>query len=331
MTTQTKVKVQGIRMEQTGGPEVLKMSTYDIDEPGPGQVLVQLHTAGLNFIDTYQRAGRYPVQLPYTPGLEGAGVVEKVGSGVTDVKPGDRVAYSGTPGSYAQANVVAAEKLIPVPSDLSWEQAAAFPLQGMTAHYLLHEFYKIAKGDTVLIHAAAGGMGLLLVQWAKHLGARVIGTVSSEQKEQLARKAGADEIILYTQKDFVEETNRLTDGKGADYIIDGVGKTTFAKNLDAIKTRGHVVIFGSASGPADPIAPNSLQAKSVTISGGALWNYVLTREEMLRRANDVLKGIKEGWLKLTIEKVMPLAEAAKAHELLEGRHTTGKIVLKCRD
>lgn len=331
MGTQTRIKVHGIRMERTGGPEVMTYSTFEIMEPGPGQVLVKLHAAGVNFIDTYQRAGRYPVQLPYTPGLEGSGVVEQVGPGVVEVKPGDRVAYSSTPGSYAQANVVDADRLIPVPADLSFEQAAAFPLQGMTAHYLLHEFHKIVPGETVLIHAAAGGMGLLLVQWAKHLGARVIGTVSNEQKAKLARLAGADEIIIYTKDDFVSETKSLTNDVGADFVIDGVGRDTFAKSLEAVKVRGHVVIYGSASGPAEPIAPNSLQARAITISGGSLFNFIVSREELVRRANDVLKGIKEGWLKLTVDHVMPLTDAAKAHEILEGRKSTGKIVLKCQD
>jgi NADPH2:quinone reductase len=331
MSTQTKIKVQGIRMESHGGPEVLKFSGFEISGPGPGQALVKLHAAGVNFIDTYHRTGRYSVQLPYVPGLEGAGVVESVGPDVTTVKPGDRVAYTSAPGSYAEANIVPADKLIPLPADLSFEQGAAFPLQGMTAHYLLHEYHRLQKGETVLIHAAAGGMGQLLVQWAKHLGARVIGTVSSDAKAKLAKAAGADEIILYTKQDFVEETKRLTEGKGARFIIDGVGKDTFAKDLEAVVARGDVVIFGAASGPADPILPNSLQARSITISGGSLFNFINTREELLRRANDVLSGIKEGWLKLNVDHVMPLSDAAKAHEMLEGRKTTGKVILKCRD
>ncbi len=331
MSTNTKVKTQGIRMEKTGGPEVMQFGALEINEPGEGQALVKLHAAGVNFIDIYQRAGRYPVPLPYTPGLEGAGIVEKLGPGVTHLKIGDRVAYTGIPGSYAQANVVPADRLIKMPENISFEQGASFPLQGMTAHYLIYDYHQIKKGDDVLIHAAAGGMGLLLVQWAKHLGARVIGTVSTDEKARLAKDAGADDVIIYSREDFVAETKRLTSDKGADYIIDGVGKDTFTKSLDAVKANGHVTLFGSASGPADALQPNSLQAKSITVSGGSLFNKIGTTEELARRAADVLNGISEGWLKLRIEHVLPLSEAARAHELLENRKTTGKLVLKCVD
>ncbi len=331
MATGVKTKVKGIRIAQHGEAEVLKLEDYDLPAPGPGEALVRLHAAGLNFLDIYQRRGNmgYKLPLPYTPGHEGAGVVEQVGEGVTEVKPGDRVAYTSALGSYSEAAIVPAEKLVTLPSELSFEQGAAFPLQGMTAHYLVHEFHKIKKGDTVLVHAAAGGMGLLLVQWAKHLGAEVFGTVSTQEKAKRAKEAGADHVILYTEKDFVEEVKRLTNDKGVDYIIDGVGKDTFAKNLQAIKTRGHVVIFGASSGVADPVVPNSLMAKAITISGGSLYNFLRNREELLLRANDVLAGIKEGWLKLTIDHVLPLSEAAKGHALLEDRKTIGKVVLKC--
>lgn len=330
MANDVKTKVQGIRVSANGGAEELKFGDVELPFPGPGEALVRLHAAGVNYIDVYQRAGVYKVALPYTPGLEGAGVVEKVGEGVTSVKVGDRVAYTSVPGSYAQAVIAPADKLIHVPDDLSFEQAASFPLQGMTAHYLVHEFHKIKKGDSVLIHAAAGGMGLLLVQWVKHLGGVVIGTVSSDAKAKAAKDAGADHIILYTKQDFVAEVKRLTNDKGADYIIDGVGKDTFAKNLDAVARRGHVVIFGAASGPAEPILPNALMVKSVTISGGSLANYLDTREELETRSRDVLKGIKEGWLKLTIDQVLPLADAAKAHQALEDRKTVGKVILVCQ-
>jgi NADPH:quinone reductase len=329
MTANTKTKVQGIRVTQYGGPEVMKFTDYELNEPGRGEARVRLHAAGLNFIDIYQRRGRYPVEFPWTPGLEGAGVVEAIGEGVTEVKVGDRVAYSSAPGAYSQASNVPAVKLIPLPKELSFEQGAAFPLQGMTAHYLLHEFYKLKKGDTVLIHAAAGGMGLLLVQWAKHMGARVLGTVSSKEKAKVAKEAGADELIVYTEQDFVQESKRLTDGAGPVYIIDGVGKDTFAKNMEAVATRGHITIFGAASGVADPIAPNSLQPRCLSIHGGTLFGFTNTREELLMRANDVLKGIKEGWLKLKIDQLLPVKEAAKAQELLENRRTTGKVVLNC--
>jgi NADPH:quinone reductase len=230
-------------------------------------------------------------------------------------------------GAYAEASPVEADSLIPLPKILSFEQGAAFPLQGMTAHYLIHEFHKPRRGDVVLVHAAAGGMGLLLVRWAHHLGVRVIGTVSTHEKAMAARQAGADEVIVYTLQDFVSETKRLTDGHGADLIVDGVGKTTFKGNLEAAALWGHVVIFGMASGPADPITPNSLMARSLSVSGGSLPNYLLTRDELMRRAMDVLDGIESGWLKLRIYRVMPLAQAAEAHRMLENRQTIGKIVL----
>lgn len=327
---ETKTKVNGIRVTEYGEPGVMKFAQFELSEPGPGEARLKLYAAGLNFIDIYQRRGRYPVQLPWTPGLEGAGVVEAIGAGVTEVKVGDRVAYTSCPGSYADGIVLPASKLINLPDELSFEQGAAFPLQGMTAHYLLHEFYKLKAGDAVLIHAAAGGMGLLLTQWAKHLGARVLGTVSTEAKAKIARDAGADEVIIYTEKDFVKESRRLTNDLGPVYIIDGVGKDTFAKNLDAVAQRGHVTIFGAASGTAEPILPNNLQQKSLTIHGGSLFNYLNTREELLMRANSVLEGIKAGWLKLNIAEVLPVQDAAKAHELLENRQTTGKIVLRCQ-
>lgn len=320
--------MKAIRVNAYGGPENLVLENMDVPKPGPGQARVRLHAIGLNFIDIYQRRGTYPVPLPYTPGLEGAGVVEDVGDGVTDVKPGERVAYTGQPGAYAELSLVKADSLIPLPPDVTFEQGAAFPLQGMTAHYLINEYRSIKPGDTILIHAAAGGMGLLLVQWAKHLGARVIGTVSTEEKAAAAKEAGANETIIYTKQDFVEQVKKLTDGRGAELIIDGVGKTTFAGNLEAAAVRGTVVIFGSASGPADPIGPNSLQAKSITVCGGALWNYLLTRKELLTRATDVLNGMKEGWLKLRVDNLLSLPDAAQAHKMLETRETIGKVVLK---
>jgi len=331
MTAGVKTKVKGIRISEHGDADVLKFVEYELPAPGPGEALVRLHAAGLNFLDIYQRRGGmgYKLPLPYTPGHEGAGVVEQVGDGVSIVKPGDRVAYTSVLGSYSQAAIVPADKLVALPAELSFEQGAAFPLQGMTAHYLLHEFHKIKEGDTVLIHAAAGGMGLLLVQWAKHLGAEVFGTVSSQEKAKRAKQAGADHVILYTERDFVEEIKRITNDKGVEFIIDGVGKDTFTKNLQAVATRGHVVIFGAASGVADPVVPNSLMARAVTISGGSLYNFLRDREELIMRAHDVLTGIKEGWLKLTIDHVLPLSEAAKAHGLLEDRKTVGKVVLNC--
>lgn len=327
MSSNTMTKVRGFRVERTGAPDVLNWHEFELPELKPGQALVRLHAIGVNFLDVGQRKGIYPATLPFVPGVEAAGVVEKVAADVSAVKVGQRVAYTGGPGSYAEANIVDATKLIPMPDEFDFVQGAAFPLQGMTAHYLINEFHKIKQGETVLIHAAAGGMGLLLVQWAKHLGARVIGTVSTEEKAKIAHDAGADDVILYTTQDFVAECKKLTHNKGVDYIIDGVGKTTFTKNLDAIKLRGHIVIYGAASGLADPLIPNSLMMKSVTISGGSLFNYLLDQQELIMRSNDVINAIKQGWLKLRVDHVLPLKDAAKAHELMENRQTVGKIVL----
>ncbi|CAN5544496.1 quinone oxidoreductase [soil metagenome] len=320
-------KVKGILVTANGGPDVLKYQDIEIMAPGPGQAFVKIAACGVNFIDIYQRIGRYTVPLPYTPGLEGAGVVEAVGEGVDCVKVGDRVAYSSTLGAYAEAALVTASELIPLPDAISFEEGAAFPLQGMTAHYLINDFRKIKGTDTVLVHAAAGGMGQLLVQWLKHLKATVIGTVSTSAKAEIAKACGADHVIDYSTSDFVEEVHKLTGGKGCEMVIDGVGKTTFAGSLEAVASHGHVVLFGSASGPAEPIAPNSLQQRSITISGGSLFNHINDRDELLMRANDVLHAIKVGWLKLNIEEVIKLADASKAHELLESRKSTGKIIL----
>jgi NADPH2:quinone reductase len=319
--------MKAIQITQYGGPEVLKIQDVQIEKPGRGQALIRLKVAGVNFVDTYQRKGIYPVNLPYIPGLEGSGVVEAIGEGVSNVKPGDRVAYVHEPGSYAEQSLVKAEHLILLPASLSFEQGAAFPLQGMTAHYLLHEFRKIKPSDIVLIHAAAGGMGLLLVQWAKHLGARVLGTTSTEEKAKIAKEAGADEVILYTKQDFVSEVKRLTNGHGADLIIDGVGKTTFTGNLEAAALRGNIVIFGAASGPADPISPNTLMRHSLTISGGSLFNYLLSTEELQGRARAVIEGLQMGWLKLRVDSVFPLEKAGEAQQKLEERKTSGKVLL----
>jgi NADPH:quinone reductase len=319
--------MQAIVVHQPGGPEAMSFEEVEIKKPGPGQVLVRVAVAGVNFIDIYQRRGTYPKKTPFIPGMEGAGVIEEVGEGVS-YKKGDRVAFLHEPGSYAEACLVKTEHLIPIPDDFSFQQGAAFPLQGMTAQYLLHEFRMLKPDDVVLIHAAAGGMGLLLVQWARHLKATtVIGTVSTEEKAQAAYKAGAEFIINYTKQDFVTEVKRLTNDKGADLIIDGVGKTTFAGNLKAAARRGNIVIFGAASGPADPIAPNSLMERSLTLSGGSLSNFILTPDETTYRAGNVIQGIKQGWLKLTIAKVFPLEEAAEAHRMLENRETIGKVLL----
>lgn len=325
--------MKAIKVASYGEPSVLQLSgNQPKPKPGPDQVLVRVKAAGVNFVDIYQRRGTYRVEsLPYIPGLEGAGTVEIVGDDVKGVAQGDRVAYTGQMGSYGEYQAVDAAKLIPLPKDMSFEEGAAFPLQGMTAHYLINDYRLPRKGDFVLIHAAAGGVGLLLVQWAKHLDAIVIGTVSTEDKARVAREAGADHVIIYTKDDFVAEAKRITGGNGVQLILDGVGKSTFAGGLEAAAKYGHIVIFGSASGPADPIGPNSLMPKSLTVSGGTLFNSAATHEQVVCRSKDVLKGIARHWLKLRIGHVFPLAEAEKAHAMLENRESTGKIVLKMAD
>jgi NADPH2:quinone reductase len=322
--------MKAMQVIQAGDPSVLRLQELPNPKPGPGEALVRNHLVGVNFADIYMRNGsaRVPVPFPFTPGIEGAGTVESVGEGVREVKSGDRVAYAGGPGSYAEYHIAKAFQLAPLPADLTFQQGAAAILQGMTAHYLLHEFYPIRQGSTVLVHAAAGGMGRLLIQWLKHMGAIAIGTVSTEEKAQVAREAGADHVILYSRQDFAEEAKKLTGGKGVDYIIDGVGKSTFSKNYDALRTRGWATVFGMASGPADPLVPNSLMAKALTISGGSLFNFMNTREEVLRRANDVFAGVRDGWLKLRVFRTLPLEQAAEAHRLLESRATTGKLLLQ---
>jgi NADPH:quinone reductase len=321
--------MKAMRVTQAGDPRVLRLEELPKPDPGPGEALVRNHTVGVNFADVYMRNGsaRVPVPFPFTPGIEGAGKVESVGEGVTEVRPGDRVAYASGPGSYAEYHAVKAALLAPLPEEFTFDQGAAIVLQGLTAHYLLHEFYPVRRGSTVLVHAAAGGMGRLLIQWLKHLGAVAIGTVSSEDKAKVAREAGADHVIIYTQQDFVEEAKRFTGGKGVDYIIDGVGKSTFTKNYDALRNRGWATIFGMASGPAEAVVPNSLMAKALTVSGGSLFNYITSREEVLRRTKDLFAGVREGWLQLRVFRTFPLDQAAEAHRLLESRATTGKLLL----
>lgn len=319
--------MKAIQISEYGGTEILQVKNLPIPQPKPGEALIKLKAAGLNFIDIYMRSGRYPRPLPFTPGLEGAGIVEAVGEGVTDVKVGDRVAFTSNIGSYAEYNVVKAWQLIPLPKTMSFEEGAAFPLQGLTAQYLLHDFYKIKPNDFVLVHAAAGGVGLLLVQWLKKMGIKTIGTVSTKEKAKIALDAGADHIILYTEQNFVDEVKKITHDKGVDYILDGVGKSTFTQDLEAVRIYGHICIYGAASGPADPVLPNALQTKSITLSGGTLFNCLNTREEILRRAEAIFSGVQQGWLKLKVDYVFPLDEAAKAQQMLETRKTTGKVVL----
>jgi len=320
--------MKAVRVHTPGGPEAL---TYeDVPEPtaGAGQALVKLEACGVNYIDVYFRTGAYKAALPITVGLEGAGTVTAVGAGVSDVKVGDRVAWTGVPGSYAEVTVVPADRLVKLPDGLSFKDGAAAMLQGMTAHYLAHSTYPLKRGDACLVHAAAGGVGLLLCQMAKRAGARVIGTVSTEEKAKLAREAGADDIIFYTRQDLVEEVKRLTAGKKLQVIYDSVGKDTFEKGFDCLAMRGYMVLYGASSGPVAPLDPQMLNAKgSLFLSRPSLFHYTATRDELVKRAGEVRGWIQKGELKLRIGATFPLAEAAKAHRDLEGRKTTGKVLL----
>lgn len=320
--------MQAIQVSQVGGPEVLTAADVPVPTPKANEALVEIKAAGVNFIDVYIREGRYPAPLPFISGQEAAGVVTEVGSEVTTVRAGDHVAYTSVMGSYAEYAAVPASRLVKIPDGLDFEQAAAAMLQGMTAHYLLHSSYPLQRGETALIHAAAGGVGLLLVQMAKRIGARVIATAGTQEKAQLARDAGADECIVYTEADFEAETRRLTDDKGVHVVYDGVGKATFDKDLDVLRPRGYLVLFGGSSGAVPPFDLIKLSQKgSLFITRPTLAHYTATREELEWRANDVLQSIARGDLKLRIHKTYPLAEAAQAHRDLEGRKTTGKLLL----
>ncbi len=320
--------MKAIQVQKTGGPEVLTLVDLPVPKPKANEAVVKIAASGVNFIDVYFREGRYPSALPFVDGQEAAGTVTEVGSDVKSVKPGDRVAYSNVVGTYAEYAAVPADRLIHVPDGINDQQAAAAMLQGMTAHYLSHTTYPLKKGDTALIHAAAGGVGLLLVQMAKNIGARVIGTAGSEEKAKLARDAGADEVILYASQDFEAETKRLTDGKGVHVVYDGVGKSTFEKGLNVLRPRGYMVLFGGASGPVPPFDPIALSQKgSLFLTRPSLIHYVSTREELQQRAGDVFAMIGAGKLKLRISHVYKLEEVQQAHRDLEGRKTTGKILL----
>ena len=320
--------MKAIRIHNHGGPEVLAYEDVPVPEPGAGEARVKIEASGVNFIDIYHRTGLYPMNRPCILGSEGAGVVDAVGEGVIEVKQGDRVAYAMIPGSYAEYAVVPAGKLVPVPDDIDAKSAAGIMLQGMTAHYLTHSTYPLQKDETALVHAAAGGVGLLLVQVAKMLGARVIGTVSTEAKADLVRKAGADEIILYTQADFLAEAKRITNGQGVHVVYDSVGATTFEKSLDCLRPRGYLVLFGQSSGPVAAFDPAKLAAKgSLFLTRPSLAHYTLTRAELLRRATDLFDWMQGGKLKLRIEKTLPLRDASEAQQLLEKRRTTGKLIL----
>jgi len=321
--------MQAIQVSQAGGPEVLTPVDVPVPTPKPNEALVQIKAAGVNFIDVYFREGRYPTPIPFINGQGAAGVVTEVGSEVTSLQPGDRVAYSSRLGSYAEYAAVPADRLVKIPAELDFEQAAAAMLQGMTAHYLLHSSYPLQKGQTALIHAAAGGVGLLLVQMAKTIGGRVIATAGTQEKAQLARDAGADECIVYTEADFEIETKRLTNNEGVHVVYDGVGKATFDKDLNVLRPRGYLVLFGGSSGAVPPFDLIKLSQKgSLFLTRPTLAHYTATREELEWRASDVLGAIARGELKLRIHKTYPLADAAQAHRDLEGRKTTGKLLLR---
>lgn len=320
--------MKAVRVHRHGGPEVLTHDDITVPEPGAGEARVKIEASGVNFIDIYQRTGSYRLQTPFTLGMEGAGVVDAVGAGVGEVKTGDRVAYAMVPGSYAEYAIVPAGKLAPLPSDIDSKSAAALMLQGMTAHYLTHHTYALKPGETALVHAAAGGVGLLLIQIAKILGAKVIGTVGTEAKAERAKQAGADHIILYTQSDFLTEVKQITGGQGVDVVYDSVGATTFDKSLDCLRPRGYLVLFGQSSGPVQPVDAGKLAAKgSLFLTRPSLAHYLLTRTELLERTGALFNWTAAGKLKLRIDKTFPLAEAAEAHRQLEGRKTTGKVVL----
>jgi len=320
--------MQAIQVTQPGGPEVLRVAQVASPEAGPGQVLVDLVAAGVNFIEIYQREGRYPVPLPFTPGTEGAGVVSAVGPDVDNVKPGDRVASVELAGAYAAQALAKADRVVPIPDGIETEVAGAAMLQGLTAHYLLKDVYPVKPGDTILVHAAAGGVGLLLTQLAVALGARVIGTVSTEEKERLARGAGAAEVIRYTEQDVAKQVRRLTDGAGVAAVYDAVGKDTFDASLESLRVRGTLALYGAASGVVPPFDPMRLQlAGSVFLTRPTLRDFVLDPEELRRRAGDVLGWVANGTLKIRIHERYPLAEARRAHEDLQARRTTGKLLL----
>ena len=320
--------MRAIRPETTGGPEVMTLMDYPTPEPGPGEVRVRIEAAGVNFIDIYRRSGQYKVDLPIAMGLEGAGVIEAVGPGGVDFKPGDRVAWAAGPGSYATHAVIPAARLVPVPDGVDAATAAAAMLQGMTAHYLACATYPLREGDECLVHAAAGGVGLLLCQIAKRRGARVLGTVSTEEKARLAREAGAAEVILYTQVDFEAETRRLTDGRGVNVVYDSIGKDTFLRSLGSLRRRGTLVLYGQSSGAVPPFDPQLLSHRgSLFLTRPTLADYTATREELLARASEVLEWIQRGELKIKVGATFPLAEAAVAHQKLAGRETAGKVLL----
>ena len=315
-------------VEKYGGSDALIYRDYVRPEPNAGEALVRIEAIGLNYIDVYHRTGLYPQPVPFIPGMEAAGVVESVGDGVSEVAVGDRVAYAMHPGAYAEFAAVPAWKLVPVPDEMDSTTAGAAMLQGMTAHYLVTSVYPLKAGETALVHAAAGGVGLLLIQMAKRIGARVIGTASSPEKAKLAKDTGADDVIINTETDFERETRQLTNGRGVDVVYDSVGKDTFIKSLNSLVPRGMMALFGQSSGPVEPFDPGLLAQKgSLFLTRPSLAHYAATREELLWRAGELFDWVRSGTVKLRIDKTFALADAAESHRQLEGRKTTGKVVL----
>jgi NADPH2:quinone reductase len=320
--------MKAIRVHETGGPEKLVYEEVPIPAPGPDQVRIRIHAIGVNFIDIYHRTGLYKVSCPFTPGMEAAGVVDAVGESVTNVAPGDRVAYTMSLGAYGEFSVVAARHLVRLPDFIDFQSGAAALLQGMTAHYLACSTHALRSGQTALIHAAAGGVGLLLIQIAKMMGARTIGTVSTDEKAALARAAGADHVIRYDRDDFEAEVKRITEGEGVEVVYDSVGRATFEKSLKCLKHRGLLALFGQSSGPVPPFDLNNLGSRgSLYVTRPSLAHYSANEEELAWRAGDLFQWIDEGMLKLRIERTFPLQDAAEAHRALEGRKTTGKVLL----
>jgi NADPH2:quinone reductase len=320
--------MKAIQVRETGGPEKLQLVETPIPHPGPKEALVRVVASGVNFIDIYFRTGLYKAEIPIALGCEGAGTVERVGAEVTEVAPGDRVAWAMPRGSYAEYAVAPAWQLVKMPDNLDFQTAAGVMLQGMTAHYLTHSTWALKPGDACLVHAAAGGAGGLIAQMAKMRGARVFGTVSTEEKAAVARQHGVDDVILYTRTEFDVEVRRLTNGRGVDVVYDSVGKSTFEKSLNCLRPRGLLALFGQSSGPVLPFDPNTLNGKgSLFLTRPSLGHYTLTREELLWRAGDVLGWVASGKLHPRIERAYPLAEAAAAHRALEGRQTAGKLLL----
>lgn len=325
--------MRAVRVHELGGPEVLRVDDIEVPEPGPGEIRVRIEAAGVNFIDTYHREGKYPLELPATIGGEGAGVVDAVGRDVAALSEGDRVAFAGPIGAYAEMVVVPAGPVVPVPADVEVRTAAAALLQGMTAHYLVHDTYPVGAGgsrdpSTVLVHAAAGGVGHLLTQMCKLLGARVIATCGTEEKADLVRGFGADEVVVYTEESFTEAVALFTDGRGVDVVFDGVGKATFLDGLTCLRRRGMMVLYGQSSGEADPLDPQELNRHgSLFLTRPNLSHYVAEREELERRASDLFGWIAKGAIEVRIDRTFPLEEAAEAHRYLEGRKTHGKVLL----